>query len=88
MLVGSFYIAPVFHVMYSKIYPFLIPNTNAISAVKKLILDQGFFAPVYIASFFPVVNFVSGNGFLNGIEDLKYKYVPAMKANYKFWPII
>ena len=38
-VMGTFYVAPILHVSYSKILPALVPEVSAVGAVKKLALD-------------------------------------------------
>jgi hypothetical protein len=85
-IIGTFYVAPILHVSYSKILPRLVPETTAIGAVKKLALDQLVAAPLILLFFFPVINVVEGRTIQHGIDDLKSKYLATMVANYKIWP--
>jgi hypothetical protein len=36
---GTFYVAPILHVSYSKILPYLVPELTATGALKKLAVD-------------------------------------------------
>lgn len=83
---GTFYIAPILHVSYSKILPRLVPELTAVGAVKKLLIDQLVAAPLILLFFFPAINIVEGRSIGQAIEDLKSKYVATMIANYKIWP--
>ncbi len=38
-IMGTFYVAPILHVSYSKILPYLVPEITATGALKKLALD-------------------------------------------------
>ena len=59
-LVGTFFIAPILHVNYSKILPYLVPEISAVGALKKLAFDQLVAAPLIILCFYPVINFIEG----------------------------
>ena len=38
-IMGTFFVAPILHVSYSKILPRLVPEVTPIGAIKKLALD-------------------------------------------------
>lgn len=83
---GTFYVAPILHVMYSRVLPALVPEVTAVGAVKKLLIDQLGAAPFIMLGFFPAINFVEGKPFSQSVQDLKEKYYATMIANYKIWP--
>ena len=85
-MIGTFYVAPILHVSYSKVLPYLVPEATAVGAVKKLAIDQLVAAPLILMFFFPVINLVEGRSVAHGVQDLKEKYVATMIANYKIWP--
>jgi hypothetical protein len=57
---GTFFIAPILHVSYSKILPYLVPEATAVGALKKLALDQLVAAPLILAFFYPAIYLVEG----------------------------
>jgi protein Mpv17 len=83
---GTFFVAPILHVSYSKILPWLVPEVTAAGALKKLAVDQLIAAPLIILFFYPAINFVEGKPMSRAVEDLKEKYVPTMITNYQIWP--
>lgn len=85
-VMGTFYVAPILHVSYSKILPALVPEVSPVGAVKKLALDQLIAAPLIILFFYPAINLVEGKPLSSAISDLKAKYVPTMITNYYIWP--
>lgn len=85
-VMGTFYVAPILHVSYSKILPSLVPEVSAVGAVKKLAIDQLIAAPLIILFFYPAINLVEGKPLSSAISDLKAKYVPTMITNYYIWP--
>ena len=85
-IMGTFYVAPILHVMYSRVLPALVPEVTAVGAVKKLLIDQLGAAPLIMLGFFPAINFVEGKPFSQSVQDLKEKYYATMIANYKIWP--
>lgn len=85
-ILGTFYVAPVLHIMYTKVLTRLVPHAKGIKALKKVVIDQGLFAPCFLLSFYPVVSYIDGKGFLAGISDIKDKYIPTLLMNWKLWP--
>jgi hypothetical protein len=83
---GTFYVAPILHVSYSKILPSLVPELTATGALKKLAIDQLVAAPLIMLFFFPAINLVEGKPVSKAVEDLKAKYFETMKINYYIWP--
>ena len=85
MLLGSLYIAPILHVHYTYLLPYFVPSVSPIGVAKKLLIDQGLFAPTLIVMFFPVVNLVEGHSFAKAKEDLRNKYWPTVTTNWMVW---
>ena len=81
-IMGTFYVAPILHVSYSKILPYLVPELTATGALKKLALDQLVAAPLIMLGFYPAINLVQGKSMASALEDLKAKYFETMKINY------
>lgn len=84
-----FYIGPMLHLNYSRILPFLVPESaktsQAVVALKKLGFDQLVFAPICTSGFFIVINTLEGNGPAKGIADLKAKLWETLLVNWKIW---
>lgn len=59
-IMGTFFVAPILHMSYSKILPYLVPEATAKGALKKLAIDQLVAAPIIILLFYPMINFVEG----------------------------
>ncbi|CAH1111310.1 unnamed protein product [Psylliodes chrysocephalus] len=57
------------------------------AAIKKVVLDQLFFAPGFLPIFLVALNTIKGNSWQNTKDDIKDKYLDIMKANYKLWPV-
>uniref|UniRef100_A0A7S3FWA6 Mpv17-like protein n=1 Tax=Strombidium rassoulzadegani TaxID=1082188 RepID=A0A7S3FWA6_9SPIT len=83
--IGSFYIAPLLHVHYSKFLPYVVPDGTKYGALKKLAIDQSAFASFITTGFFIIINVVEGKGAQKGIDDLKQKYWTTMVINWKIW---
>lgn len=69
-MMGTFYVAPILHMSYSKILPYLVPELTAAGALKKLALDQLVAAPLILLFFFPAINIVQGKQLSYAIEDI------------------
>ena len=65
-ILGAFWIAPVLHIMYSKVLPYYVPIVTYSTVFKKLAIDQLMFAPCFIGLFYPVVNLIEGNSLRKG----------------------
>jgi protein Mpv17 len=52
----------------------------------KLVLDQSFFAPAIIASFFSYSALAEGRGVDGAMSRLEHLYLPALQMNYLIWP--
>ena len=83
--IGFFFVAPMLHLNYSKILPFLFPSGVKYEALKKLAFDQSIFASIMTAGFFCLINCIEGNGIQKGINDTKEKYLTTMMVNWKLW---
>ena len=57
---GAVFIAPLLHVAYAKVFPYLIPEMTTIAALKKVSLDQFIVAPFIMLVFYPFTAFFNG----------------------------
>lgn len=73
------------HVAYSKVYPFLLPKTDFISTIKKVVIDQTVFAPTFLIGFFMLMNASDGKDMGTGINALKEKFGITLVNNWKLW---
>ncbi len=83
--IGTFYVAPVLHVHYSYVLPYLVPTVTTTGALLKLAFDQAVFAPCMLYSFYYVINFIEGRGMEQARADLKLKYWQTLKTNWQIW---
>ena len=60
---GSIVIAPILQFSYAKIFPIIIPELTKKGALKKLVLDRVFVAPILMLLFYPAINFFEGNSY-------------------------
>ncbi|KAM4772875.1 mitochondrial inner membrane protein Mpv17 [Rhinophrynus dorsalis] len=87
MAIGFVFVGPVVGGWY-KVLDRLIPGSSKSVALKKMLLDQGAFAPCFLGCFLSIV------GALNGLsgEEIKDKlqrdYTDALITNYYIWPAV
>ena len=60
---GSIIIAPILHFSYAKIFPIIVPELTKKGALKKLVLDRVFVAPILMLLFYPAINLFEGNSY-------------------------
>ena len=82
---GAFWIAPLVNLHYTYLLTYLFPRVTPTTAVYKMLFDQFVFAPVFVASFFPVLNVLSGKSWEDTKSDMRVKYWETLKANWKLW---
>jgi protein Mpv17 len=62
----------------------LIKTTSpAKSAIAKMAVDQGIFAPFFLCNFIALLGFLNGDGVEQIKSDIKQNYVDIMITNYK-----
>uniref|UniRef100_A0A8C5MCM6 Mitochondrial inner membrane protein Mpv17 n=1 Tax=Leptobrachium leishanense TaxID=445787 RepID=A0A8C5MCM6_9ANUR len=85
--VGFCFVGPVVGGWY-KVLDRLIPGNSKTVALKKMLVDQGGFAPCFLGGFLMIV------GFLNGLSaeamwaKIKRDYKDALITNYYIWPAV
>ena len=84
-MMGTFFIAPLLHLEFTYYLPYFVPNVSGMGLLKKLLIDQGTFAPFFILTFYPAINFVDGKPFNQSVQDLKDKYWATLQTNWKVW---
>ncbi|NXK68781.1 MPV17 protein, partial [Sylvietta virens] len=75
-VVGSWY----------RILDWLIPGNTKVVAVKKVILDQGAFAPCFLGCFLAVTGATNGLSVQDNWSKLQQDYMDALMTNYCIWP--
>ncbi|OQV25139.1 putative Protein Mpv17 [Hypsibius exemplaris] len=63
-----------------------IVKPSRFAAVKKVLIDQLLFAPVFLASFILLMGCVEGTGWEDAKERLSHDWVNVMMSNYQLWP--
>ena len=87
-LMGTFFSAPLLHLHFSKLLPWVSPQMSMRGCVKKLFVDQLIVAPLFMAGWFTAISFIDGKPFRKSMSDLKLKFVPTMIANWQVWPAV
>ncbi|XP_028638640.1 protein Mpv17 [Grammomys surdaster] len=84
---GCGFVGPVVGGWY-KVLDHLIPGTTKVDAVKKMLLDQGGFAPCFLGCFLPLVGILNGMSAQDNWAKLKRDYPDALITNYYLWPAV
>lgn len=63
------------------------PDTDAASTVKKVLMDQGVYTPLFYCLYFPVVNFIQRKPWLN-VGNLWKKIAGILPRNWVYWGLI
>ena len=64
---GALIVAPMLHISYTRLYPWLVPELTTKGAFKKLAIDQFGLAPVLMLMFYPSKNLFEGRPMSNAI---------------------
>lgn len=84
---GLIYVGPVLRIWYGKLDR-MIPASGQKLQYKKVLVDQGLFAPVFIASILSLMTAMNGGSKEEVIEKLKQDYPDILTTNYKIWPAV
>lgn len=83
---GMFYFGPALHIWISRILPRMVPVTGARSVIKRVAVDQVFFTPFAISSFFVVNTLLRGSNFDAAVSNLKTNWFSVLQSNWCYWP--
>eukprot|EP00357_Protocruzia_adherens_P018742 CAMPEP_0115006410 /NCGR_PEP_ID=MMETSP0216-20121206/20490_1 /TAXON_ID=223996 /ORGANISM="Protocruzia adherens, Strain Boccale" /LENGTH=218 /DNA_ID=CAMNT_0002373001 /DNA_START=150 /DNA_END=803 /DNA_ORIENTATION=- len=86
MLYGSMVYAPYGHAVYSKILPYLVPNSCFRSILLKVGLDTMFVTAASLAMFFYVFSRFEGKDHNDSFKKVQLMLIPSMIASAKIWP--
>ncbi|NXA44066.1 MPV17 protein, partial [Eudromia elegans] len=64
----------------------LVPGATKAAALKKMLLDQGGFAPCFLGCFLGVAGAANGLSLQETCSKLRQDYVDALLTNYCIWP--
>ncbi|XP_005400540.2 PREDICTED: protein Mpv17 isoform X3 [Chinchilla lanigera] len=84
---GCGFVGPVVGGWY-KVLDRLIPGTTKLDALKKMLLDQGAFAPCFLGCFLPLVGTLNGLSAQDNWAKLQRDYPDALITNYYLWPAV
>ncbi|XP_070284987.1 mitochondrial inner membrane protein Mpv17 [Myotis yumanensis] len=84
---GCAFVGPVVGGWY-KVLDRLIPGTTKVDALKKMLLDQGCFAPCFLGSFLSLTGALNGLSAKDNWAKLQRDYPDALIANYYLWPAV
>ncbi|KAL2773711.1 protein Mpv17, partial [Daubentonia madagascariensis] len=84
---GCGFVGPVVGGWY-KVLDRFIPGTTKVDALKKMLLDQGGFAPCFLGCFLPLVGALNGLSAQDNWAKLQRDYPDALITNYYLWPAV
>ncbi|TKC48925.1 hypothetical protein EI555_007074 [Monodon monoceros] len=84
---GCGFVGPVVGGWY-KVLDRLIPGTTKVDALKKMLLDQGGFAPCFLGCFLSLVGTLNGLSAQDNWAKLQQDYPDALITNYYLWPAV
>ncbi|XP_056409201.1 protein Mpv17 [Hyla sarda] len=87
MGIGFCFVGPVLGGWY-KVLDRLIPGSSKSVAIKKMLLDQGGFAPCILGCFLTIVGSLNGLSTDEIWDKLKRDYKDALITNYYIWPAV
>ncbi|CAB4013149.1 Mpv17 isoform X2 [Paramuricea clavata] len=85
---GLFIIGPIFHVWYDMFLSKLFLQRTMKIALKKVVLDQGLFAPVFLVLFYCSLGMLELSPAKKTVARLKSEFLPNMAVNYSIWPAV
>uniref|UniRef100_A0A8B9BMX2 Mitochondrial inner membrane protein Mpv17 n=1 Tax=Anser brachyrhynchus TaxID=132585 RepID=A0A8B9BMX2_9AVES len=83
--IGCCFVGPVVGGWY-KVLDRLVPGATKAVAVKKMVLDQGGFAPCFLGCFLAITGAVNGLSVEENWSKIQQDYVDALLTNYCIWP--
>uniref|UniRef100_A0A8D0H276 Mitochondrial inner membrane protein Mpv17 n=1 Tax=Sphenodon punctatus TaxID=8508 RepID=A0A8D0H276_SPHPU len=87
MTIGFCFVGPVVGGWY-KVLDQLVPGSTKTVALKKMLLDQGGFAPCFLGCFLGVAGAMNGLSAAENWAKLKRDYTDALVTNYYIWPAV
>ncbi|KAF6321456.1 mitochondrial inner membrane protein MPV17 [Rhinolophus ferrumequinum] len=84
---GCGFVGPVVGGWY-RVLDRLVPGTAKVDALKKMLLDQGGFAPCFLGCFLPLVGTLNGLSAQDNWAKLRRDYPDALVTNYYLWPAV
>ncbi|XP_059583300.1 protein Mpv17 [Alligator mississippiensis] len=87
MAIGFCFVGPVVGGWY-KLLDRLVLGTTKTAAVKKMVLDQAGFAPIFLGSFLAVAGAVNSLSAKENWEKIQRDYADTLVTNYYIWPAV
>ncbi|KAM4692762.1 mitochondrial inner membrane protein Mpv17 isoform 1-T2 [Discoglossus pictus] len=87
MGIGFCFVGPVIGGWY-KVLDRLISGSSKSVALKKMLLDQGAFAPCFLGCFLTIAGALNGLSYKENVAKLKRDYKDAIITNYYIWPAV
>lgn len=85
-VMGVGFVGPILRVWYITLERLVGTTGGRAMVIKKVLLDQGVFTPVFIPSFLSALGALQGRSW-EGIKDMvRADYLAILKANYMLWP--
>ena len=84
---GVVIFGPSMHLWYSRLDRH-IKGSLSKTVLRKLLLDQTLFLPLYLASFLVVMAALRGDSRVDIREHLRRDYMPMLMTSYALWPIV
>lgn len=85
--IGFCVVAPVMRKWYGTLDGIVAKNQPALQrGLKKMVIDQTFFAPTFTLCISYLVPFVNGEKHKQIVDRIKRSYFDILKANYMLWP--
>ncbi|EMP37916.1 Protein Mpv17 [Chelonia mydas] len=87
MAIGFCFVGPVVGGWY-QLLDRLIPGNTRMVALKKMVLDQGGFAPCFLGCFLAIAGALNGLSTEESWAKVRRDYPDALLANYYLWPAV
>ncbi|XP_078131320.1 mitochondrial inner membrane protein Mpv17 [Sander vitreus] len=85
MSIGFFFVGPVVGSWYKVLDRLVVGGTKS-AAMKKMLVDQLFFAPCFLGAFLGISGALNGLTVEENVTKLKRDYTDALISNYYLWP--
>lgn len=86
LAVGLFMSGPSLHLWFGSVAK-LYPNRDLYSTLKKLVLGQVIFGPLFCAAFFSINAFAQGERGSQITHRLQRDLIPTLKTGLMYWPV-
>ncbi|XP_068928178.1 protein Mpv17 isoform X1 [Petaurus breviceps papuanus] len=86
-LIGCGYVGPVVGGWYRALDR-LIPGNTKMDALKKMVVDQGVFAPCFFGCLLPLIGISNGLSVKDNWAKVRRDYLDVLITNYYVWPAV